>query len=747
MNIHRLKYFLIVFLILIASAAQPKALWRGATSLTGGGDGAVDAIDGVTLYDGDILIAVTSSGTYFYILDDDSAAVESSPDVISPDTNAGDKRWVLESVYYQTIDVLSFTGTTLSISLESDGEANKTVDLAGLQDGVDVPTELSVGTVGVETVAITSDGGTDDVTLPAATNAAAGMATATQITALETVDTSAEVIAIVEGGATAFEAADAAIVKSDEAETLSANWVNTAHPWALNEGGTGQSTVAGWPIGDTAFSDLTNGSSYGNYGAVGDDTLDELFSAINTAIGDLADGVNVPTELSVGTVGVETVAITSDGGADDVTLPAATNAAAGMATATQITALETVDTSAEVIAIVEGGATAFEAADAAIVKSDEAETLSANWVNTAHPWALNEGGTGQSTVAGWPIGDTAFSDLTNGSSYGNYGAVGDDTLDELFSAINTAIGGLAGGHDAVTLGTASHDYLSLTDQVITLGEVDIGDDTNLAGTANEIVLTGDTLSLHADVKGLPRSYLAGLQLSNGADADQDIDIAVGECRDSANSCDLILASGLTKQLDAIFAAGTDAGGLFSGSAANSTGYHVFIIKKDSDDTIDVGFDTSSVAKNIPEGYTEYRRLGWIYTDGAGADIYGFTQIGDTFLWDNPFESVDEGSVDQQAAALKTMDVPVGLKVKALINVRITDGGNPITYLSCPDANDEAPSTSAAPLASIGGESNVVSYMEVYTNTSAQIRVRGDTASVNEFDITTLGWTDRRGRDD
>jgi len=110
MNIHRLKYFLIVFLILIASAAQPKALWRGATSLTGGGDGAVDAIDGVTLYDGDILIAVTSSGTYFYILDDDSAAVESSPDVISPDTNAGDKRWVLESVYYQTIDVLSFTG-------------------------------------------------------------------------------------------------------------------------------------------------------------------------------------------------------------------------------------------------------------------------------------------------------------------------------------------------------------------------------------------------------------------------------------------------------------------------------------------------------------------------------------------------------------------------------------------------------------------------------------------------------------
>ena len=49
---------------------------------------------------------------------------------------------------------------------------------------------------------------------------------------------------------------------------------------------------------------------------------------------------NVSTTLSVGTVGVTTVAITSDGGADDVTLPAATNAAAGVATAAQIVALE-----------------------------------------------------------------------------------------------------------------------------------------------------------------------------------------------------------------------------------------------------------------------------------------------------------------------------------------------------------------------------------------------------------------------
>jgi len=48
---------------------------------------------------------------------------------------------------------------------------------------------------------------------------------------------------------------------------------------------------------------------------------------------------------------------------------------------------------------------------------------------------------------------------------------------------------------------------------------------------------------------LPRGYIAGLQISNnGADDDQDIDIAVGECRDSTNAVDLVLAAGLQKNL-------------------------------------------------------------------------------------------------------------------------------------------------------------------------------------------------------
>ena len=66
------------------------------TALTGGGAGALDAVDGAALVDGDIAIVMTSGLLYFYELDADSALAEASPGVIAPDTNAGDKRWVLQ---------------------------------------------------------------------------------------------------------------------------------------------------------------------------------------------------------------------------------------------------------------------------------------------------------------------------------------------------------------------------------------------------------------------------------------------------------------------------------------------------------------------------------------------------------------------------------------------------------------------------------------------------------------------------
>jgi hypothetical protein len=126
----------------------------------------------------------------------------------------------------------------------------------------------------------------------------------------------------------------------------------------------------------------------------------------------------------------------------------------------------------------------------------------------------------------------------------------------------------------------------------------------------------------AGVGDYPTNYLSGMGLTNGTDSDHDVDFAAGYARDSTDSANLI-GTALTKQIDAAWTAGDAAGGLFSGTVATTTTYYVFAIKKDSDSSVDYGFDTSSTAANIPSGYTYYRHLDTITTDGS-ANIEPFT---------------------------------------------------------------------------------------------------------------------------
>lgn len=69
------------------------SIWP-ANSLIGGGIGALDAIDGSLLENGDSAVVITASAAHFYSLNATSGAAESSPDIIAPDINAGDKRWI-----------------------------------------------------------------------------------------------------------------------------------------------------------------------------------------------------------------------------------------------------------------------------------------------------------------------------------------------------------------------------------------------------------------------------------------------------------------------------------------------------------------------------------------------------------------------------------------------------------------------------------------------------------------------------
>ncbi len=231
--------------------------------------------------------------------------------------------------------------------------------------------------------------------------------------------------------------------------------------------------------------------------------------------------------------------------------------------------------------------------------------------------------------------------------------------------------------------------------------------------------------------------LTGLTLSNNSgDATNDIDIAAGAAVSDDTTIKgrrvMILASALTKQLDVAWAAGSAAGGLFTGAIANTT-YHVFLISNGS--VVDAGFDTSATGANAPAGYTWKRRIGSIIR--AGATILAFTQYGDEFVLTTPVLDYDNATPGTSQVTA-TLTVPVGLNVLAHVNVFYGVAAGLV--LRSPGVTGAAVSSSASPLATVGGSSgNHYGVDRLVTNTSAQINFRAE--ADNAVRIATRGWND------
>lgn len=124
-----LLIFLFFFIVPVSEGASLK--WRYC--LTGGTTGCLDALNGSLLSDGDYALVMVSTGIYTYVLDADSEEVENSPLIISPDSNAGDKRWVLVLLNGEYItddsiddDALDFSDITLNDLTFDVGSTTKT---------------------------------------------------------------------------------------------------------------------------------------------------------------------------------------------------------------------------------------------------------------------------------------------------------------------------------------------------------------------------------------------------------------------------------------------------------------------------------------------------------------------------------------------------------------------------------------------------------------------------------------------
>ena len=123
----------VLFFAAFANAADDKVFECAA--LTGGASNALDGIDGDDFSAGAHAKVTTATLTYFYAADA-SGDAESSPTVISPDTNAGSKRWKLTGIVALTLQGIA--GTSIN-EFSTDGT------LAGNSDDA-APTEKAVKT-------------------------------------------------------------------------------------------------------------------------------------------------------------------------------------------------------------------------------------------------------------------------------------------------------------------------------------------------------------------------------------------------------------------------------------------------------------------------------------------------------------------------------------------------------------------------------------------------------------------------
>lgn len=275
----------------------------------------------------------------------------------------------------------------------------------------------------------------------------------------------------------------------------------------------------------------------------------------------------------------------------------------------------------------------------------------------------------------------------------------------------------------------------------------------IRNAANTAWITIGRLSLtNLGLSAIPRGGLWGMTLSNnGSDATNDIDVAAGSCAsDDATDANRVLLNpgALTKQLDAVWAAGNAAGGRISSESLVNGTWHVYAFRR-SGGSDDICF-SQSLTPTLPDSGTNKRRIGSILRESAA--IVAFVQNGDLFERSTAVQ--DYASANPGISAVtRTLSVPVGITVEAIVNSHTAQVGTSayvlLTPLSFPDV---APSATSAPgftyLASNVGVANFgIGRLKVKTNSSGQIRSRHSGSDANTtFYLNTLGWIDPRGRD-
>lgn len=281
---------------------------------------------------------------------------------------------------------------------------------------------------------------------------------------------------------------------------------------------------------------------------------------------------------------------------------------------------------------------------------------------------------------------------------------------------------------------------TLTINVENLMISDIVDAGTMAGES-----AADYYNVSEIAAAFANRVMRGLIMANNAtDATNDIDVSVGFAfSDDASPADMLLASAITKRLDAAWAVGTNQGGLDTGSIADTT-YHVYLIKRPDTGVVDVLFSTSASAPTMPANYTKKKRIGSIVRSGSTIRAFKQRDMGGGVVrtdWSVCINDVNNGSPGTSANTA-TLSVPTGIEFDAIIYAYLeTSSGGAHGLVTPLDITDTTPT--AVLYNMVGDTSESCSRLQVKTNTSAQVRYRQNSGNSPNVKLTTHGFIDAR----
>lgn len=246
----------------------------------------------------------------------------------------------------------------------------------------------------------------------------------------------------------------------------------------------------------------------------------------------------------------------------------------------------------------------------------------------------------------------------------------------------------------------------------------------------------------------PTGYIYGFNPSlNATDALRDLDVSAGYCHAANTAREIRLNAAITgKQTDAAWAAGSNAGGMDTGTSPVSNNLYIYAIRGNQV-APDIIFSTSVSAPTLTNapGYTSYRLIGAVRTD-ASRNIIPFTMIDGVYYFTTPdFVTQTIGTT----AATISLLVPTHPALEVLVDVAAVNASAwaAIVYT---DSNPSTisigtPSETVNPIANLRGAAAEPDTLRgwFHTNTGSGGNTRAITAKASvagtAFKVSTLAY--------